>query len=70
MEQNCERHPTIKGAYIAYDAQGFAFRIHRANPGYAAIASHAGKASDPRRFRADTLKACAKMIAASKPEGV
>ena len=23
---NLERHPTVKGAYIIYDAQGFAFR--------------------------------------------
>lgn len=65
MAHNLDKHPTIKGAWIAYDANGFAFRIHRANPGYAATASHADKANDARRFRADTLKACAALIGAS-----
>jgi hypothetical protein len=68
MAHNLEKHPTIRGAWIAYDAEGFAFRIHRANPGYAAHASHAGKAHDARRFRADRLKDCAAQIAASKLE--
>jgi hypothetical protein len=62
---NLEKHPTIKGAYIAYDAAGYAFRIHNANPGWAAFPSHAGKASDTRRFRADRLKDCAAKVGAS-----
>ena len=69
MAHNLEKHGTIKGAWIAYDAAGFAFRVHNANPGYAAIPSHAGKADDARRFRASTLKAIAAAIGASKREG-
>lgn len=67
MAPNLERHPTIAGRWIAYDAQGLAFRVMRAHPGYIAQPSHAGAATDARRFRADTLKACAALIGASAP---
>jgi len=80
LAYNLERHPTVKGAYIAYDAQGFAFRISgstgnwRARPSYYGVPpSHCAlggstPAHDLRTFAAATLNALAAKVAASKPE--
>ena len=65
MVHNLEKHPTIQGAYIAYDKDGFAFRVFKAHPGYAAWPSHAGKDTDFRRFRAMRLKDIANTIGQS-----
>lgn len=64
--RNYEKHPTIAGRWIAYDATGYAFRIMRAHPGYVAQPSHAAAEVDTRRFRSDKLGACAALVGASK----
>lgn len=51
MAPNLEKHPTKPGNYIAYDADGFAWRCTRTKFGgwaWFATPSHAGAASDPR----------------------
>jgi hypothetical protein len=66
MAPNLDRHPIYKGRYIAYDARGFAFRVERyGRKDWRAFASHAGKESDSRFFRADTLRGIAAAIGAS-----
>jgi len=65
MPANVERNPRHAGEYIAYDAEGFAFRVYRKATIWRAFPSHAGMRSDARRFRANTLRAVAAMIASN-----
>lgn len=75
---NLERHPTIKGAYIIYDARGFAFRATgssgnwMARPSYLGVPPHPcplghPSTTDLRLFMAGTLNALAAKVGASKP---
>lgn len=65
---NVERHPTIKGAHIIYDAEGFAFRARKSGPDYwRAWPSHAGQGEDSRLFSASTLYSLAVKVGASHP---
>ena len=67
MAPNLERHPARKGEYIAYDKQGFAFRVDKAlGGGWRAKPSHAGKACDYRLIYAPTLAAIAGKVGASE----
>jgi hypothetical protein len=61
---NYERHPTMRGYYIAYDATGFAFRIRKACD-WLATPSYAAAAGDYRLFTGPTLRAVAAKVAAS-----
>jgi len=67
MAPNLERNPAHKGAYIAYDKQGFAFRIDKAlSGGWRARPSHMAAQSDYRLFFAPTLSAIAGKVGASE----
>lgn len=70
MPHNLDKHPKQPGCYIAYDAQGFAFRIKRNGAGgWWATPSHAGAAYDLRGFTCRTLRdAAAKVGASSRVE--
>lgn len=61
-----EKHPLHKRAYIAYDAQGFAFLMTGYKGNYMARPSHAGQASDLRMLFAATLRELSEKVAASK----
>ncbi len=68
MALNCEKHPTRKGVYIAYDAKGFAFRVSQYNRGdWRGYPSHAAHKSDPRGFSGRTLREVAAKIGESAP---
>lgn len=68
LAPNLERHPLHKGGYIAYDAQGYAFRVDRALAGgWRARPSHAGAAGDYRLIYGRTLGELASKVAASHP---
>lgn len=61
-----EKHSLHKGQYIAYDKEGFAFRIDRAlGGGWRAKPSHAAAKSDYRLFYARTLKGLGDKVAES-----
>lgn len=61
-----EKSPFEPGAYIAYDARGFAFRVRREHVGrgWVAFPAHSARASDKRRFYGETLSKCAAKIEA------
>jgi len=77
---NLERHPTIKGAYIIYDAKGYAFRVTgyagnwMARPSYLGVPPHpcslgcSTPSHDLRIFMAPTLNALASKVGASQPK--
>lgn len=71
LASNVERY--LSGAsyhYIAYDAQGFAFRLVKLGDGsWYARPSHIAHAGDYRTFGADTLTKVAAKVAASSREG-
>lgn len=70
MPATFERHPNKRGTWIAYDADGLAFRVDRYAPhcAWSAHPSYAGNATDTRTFRADTLRQVAALVAASHKE--
>jgi hypothetical protein len=71
MPYNIERHPILKGDYIGYDADGFAFRIRPStlsNWKYMATPSHMAGTYDPRALYADTLKEMSEKLAQSHRE--
>jgi hypothetical protein len=65
---NVDKHPVLKGLYIASDAEGWAFRVCAlVKGGWIGAPSHGRAAIDVRRFRGDTLREVAAKIAESKP---
>lgn len=62
---NLDKHPTRKSCYIAYDAQGFAFRVEKGIRRWHAYPSHAAQATDERRFTAERLRDCAAKVGKS-----
>lgn len=66
LPRNVEKHSTIGGCYTVYDADGYAWRVAAAHPGWAGRPSHVAAMSDARWLRADTLRALAARIAASR----
>jgi hypothetical protein len=66
MLHNLERHPLHRHAYVAYDADGFAFRIARCGYGFMATPSHAGAAGDRRGYQADRLRDLAAIVGRSR----
>lgn len=50
MQANLKKHPELKGAYIAYDANGFAFRVTINNRGLYAAPDHVFSNEDRRTF--------------------
>ena len=66
MPNNTEKHPTQKGAWIIYDANGLAFRAYKQKTGgYRATASHADQEEDGRMFWSETLTKLSERIGAS-----
>jgi len=79
LAYNLERHPTVKGAFIAYDAQGYAFRVTGYSGNWMARPSYYGAPPSPcalglpsttdlRLFMAATLNALAAKVGASEPQ--
>lgn len=66
MAPNLEKHPLHRGAYIAYDSEGFAFRVRKTAYGWQANPSHAGAQFDPRSFLYAKLRDVAAAVGASK----
>jgi hypothetical protein len=67
LAHNIERYLGKRGVYIAYDAQGFAFRVVKTGfGGWEAAPSHASRDFDNRRFKGATLNALAEKIARSR----
>jgi hypothetical protein len=66
MSPNLDKHPTRRGEYIAYDAQGFAWRCFRDIGGWRARPSHAAAATDHRMEFSRTLAELARFVGISK----
>jgi hypothetical protein len=64
---NLEKHPTRVRTYIAYDAQGRAFRITPSGVRWEARPSYSGadRQQDPRYFFAGSLREIAAHVGAS-----
>ena len=64
LAPNMEKHRYLAKTYIAYDADGFSFRVMRNSSHHAwfAHANYAMSVIDERRFRGDTLAEIAAKI--------
>lgn len=67
LPTNVAKHPNRRRTYIAYDREGYAFRVTPIAGGWIASASHAGAARDSRRFEGKTLAIVAHVIGRSGP---
>ena len=67
LPSNCERSP-FTGKHIAYDSEGFAWRISKIGiQGWEAKPSHLKRTDDKRYAKADTLKELCSVIGKSVP---
>lgn len=64
LPHNAERHPIHRGEYIAYDADGYAFRVRHPTSGnsWVVYPTHYGRADDGRIFGAKTIARIAEKL--------